>query len=67
MYGNEFFGYKGALAFRAIQSTSFMCDQWDLCLFGTLELSFSQDFQTGNKLLEMTIDGYGEQIVKILI
>ena len=48
-------------------STSFTCRNEDLCAFVSLELSFYDfDHEIVNDVLDMTIDGYGKQIVKIL-
>ena len=71
MQANEGFIKTGEpsvmLFFQTINATSSSCqERWKICLVLNLRLYF-EDFESGTKLLDLTIDGYGEQIVKILI
>ena len=71
MQANEGFIKTGEpsvmLFFQTINATSSLCqEELMICLVVNLRLYFN-DFKSGAKLLDLTIDGYGERIVKILI
>ena len=69
MVGNLQFIDKGSNVFflNTINATSAWCPHNKvLCLIGTLELYFNF-LGPNTKLLDLTIDGYGERNVKILI
>ena len=79
MQANESFtrikGPNVMIFFQTINATSSLCQDELICLVINLRLYFKdfesemnfRDFESGAKLLDITIDGYGEQIVKILI
>ena len=53
-------------SFKSVTPTTFSCRDLDKCLFGTLGFYF-YDLELYTKLIDITIDGYGERIVKVLI